>query len=31
MGLVFDHFGSGYLALVPTPRGKYFAQIFIGN
>ena len=27
MGFVFSHFGSGYLAMGPTARGKYFAQV----
>ena len=28
-GVGFGHFGSGYLALGPTTRWKYFAQVFI--
>jgi len=31
VGKVFGHFGSGYLALGPTARWKYFHQVFIGN
>jgi len=27
----FDHFGSGYLALGPTAKWKYFPQVFVGN
>jgi len=27
----FGHFGSGYLALSPTARWKYFPQVFIGS
>jgi len=30
-GVGFGHFGSGYLALGPTNRWKYVAQICVGN
>jgi len=29
VGEVFSHFGSGYLALGPTTRWKYYAQVLL--